>query len=73
MRFAIIDESGRLFDPHDKFLVFAAIVVDSLVNLDKVIPSVKKHLPKKAKRKGKSLKESSKRSILLLPYKVFIT
>lgn len=49
MRFAIIDESGRLFDPTDKFLVFAAAVVDSLVNLDKIIPSVKKHLPKKTK------------------------
>lgn len=49
MRFTIIDESGRLFDPHDKFLVFAAVVVDSLVNLDKIVPAVKKHLPKKTK------------------------
>lgn len=49
MRFAIIDESGRLYDPNDRFLIFAAVVVDSLVNLDKIIPFVKKRLPKKTK------------------------
>lgn len=49
MRFAIIDESGRLFDPNDRFLVFAAVITDSLVNLDKIIPSVKEHLPKKTR------------------------
>lgn len=49
MRFAIIDESGRLFDPNDRFLVFAAVVLNSLVGLDKIIPSVKKKLPKKTK------------------------
>jgi len=49
MRFAIIDESGRLADPSGRFLVFAAVVVDSLVNLDKIIPSVRKRLPKKIK------------------------
>lgn len=47
MKFTIIDESGRLFDPKDRFLVFAAVVVESLVNLDKIIPSVKKRMPRK--------------------------
>ncbi|MBI3289905.1 DUF3800 domain-containing protein [Candidatus Microgenomates bacterium] len=46
MKFVIIDESGRLADRNDKFLVFAAIVADSLVGLDKIIPSVKKSSPK---------------------------
>lgn len=49
MRFAIIDESGRLYDPNDKFVVFAAIVVTSLINLDKIISAARKHLPKKVK------------------------
>ena len=49
MRFAIIDESGRLYDPNDRFLVFAAVVGESLVNLDKIIPAIKKNLPKKKK------------------------
>src|SRR3989344_433498 len=49
MRFAIIDESGRLYDPNDRFLVFAAVVVESLVNLDKIIPAIKKNLPRKKK------------------------
>ena len=49
MRFAIIDESGRLYDPNDRFLIFAAVVVDSLVNLDKIIPAIKKVLPRKKK------------------------
>lgn len=47
--FAIIDESGRLYDPEDRFLVFAAVVSETLVNLDKIIPQVKKKLPKKTK------------------------
>lgn len=47
MRFAIIDESGRLYDPNDRFLVFAAVIVNSLVNLDKIIPAVRKTLAKK--------------------------
>lgn len=49
MRFAIVDESGRLYDSNDRFLVFAAVVVDSLVNLDKIIPAIKKRLPRKKK------------------------
>ncbi|MBI4059393.1 DUF3800 domain-containing protein [Candidatus Microgenomates bacterium] len=49
MKFVIIDESGRLFDPNDRFLIFAAVVTDTLVNLDKIIPSVKKTLPRKIK------------------------
>ena len=47
--FVIIDESGRLHDPNDRFLVFAAVVTETLVNLDKIIPQVKKTLPKKTK------------------------
>ena len=43
--FAIIDESGRLYDPEDRFLVFAAVITETLVNLDKIIPQVKKKLP----------------------------
>src|SRR3989344_5360032 len=49
MRFVIIDESGRLYDPNDRFLIFAAVVVDSLVSLDKIIPAIKKVLPSKKK------------------------
>lgn len=47
--FVIIDESGRLYDPNDRFLVFAAVVAPTLVNLDKIIPQVKRSLPKKTK------------------------
>lgn len=49
MKFAIIDESGRLYDPNDRFLVFAAVIVDSLVGLDKIIPAIRKTLTKKKK------------------------
>lgn len=49
MRFAIIDESGRLFDPNDKILIFAAVVTETLLKLDKILPFVKKRLPKKTK------------------------
>lgn len=48
MRFVIIDESGRLYDPQDRIVIFAAVVTDSLVNLDKIIPSVRKHFPRKS-------------------------
>lgn len=37
MRFAIIDESGRLYDPEDRIVIFAAVVSESLINLDKII------------------------------------
>jgi len=47
MKFAIIDESGRLYDPNDRVLVFTAVLVNSLVNLDKIIPTARKHLPRK--------------------------
>lgn len=47
MRYSIIDESGRMYDPNDRFIVFAAVVTNSLVGLDKIIPSVRKRLSKK--------------------------
>lgn len=47
MKFAIIDESGRLYDPGNKLLVFAAVVAGSLVSLDKIISSARKHLSRK--------------------------
>jgi len=58
MRYALIDESGRLADPADKTIVFVALVTKSLLNLDKIIPQVKKKLPRKGKRgKEKTLAE----------------
>ena len=58
MQYAIIDESGRFGDPENKFLVFAAVCVDSLIGLDKIIPKVKKKIPTKGFRKfEKSLAE----------------
>ena len=30
MRYSIIDESGRMYDPNDRFIVFAAVVTSSL-------------------------------------------
>lgn len=50
MHYALVDESGRLADPGDKIIVFVALVTKSLVNLDKIIPQIKKKLPKKGKR-----------------------
>lgn len=47
MRYSIIDESGRMYDPNDRFIVFAAVVTNSLVGLDKIIPSVRRRLSKK--------------------------
>lgn len=44
MRFLIIDESGRLADRNDRYLVFAAVVADTLVGLDKVVTSVSKKM-----------------------------
>lgn len=58
MRYALIDESGRLADRKDKIVVFVALVTKSLLNLDKIIPRVKKKLPLKGKRrKEKTLAE----------------
>jgi len=58
MRYALIDESGRLADRRDKIVVFAALVTKSLINLDKIIPQVRKRIPLKGKRrKEKTLAE----------------
>lgn len=58
MHYALIDESGRLADRKDKIVVFVALITKSLINLDKIIPQVKKKLPLKGKRrKEKTLAE----------------
>ncbi|MBI4999433.1 DUF3800 domain-containing protein [Candidatus Gottesmanbacteria bacterium] len=58
MHYALIDESGRLADPNDKIIVFAALITESLVSLDKIIPQIKKKLPVRGKRrKEKTLAE----------------
>lgn len=51
MRYALIDESGRLYDPEDKILVIAVLVTQSLVGLDKVIIKIRRKIPHKGKRK----------------------
>jgi hypothetical protein len=58
MRYALIDESGRLSDPNDRIIVFVALITKTLIDLDKIIPQVKKKLPVKGKRrKEKTLAE----------------
>lgn len=58
MRYALIDESGRLADPNDKILVFSALVAKTLIGLDKIIPKVRRKMPSKGKyKKEKSLAE----------------
>ena len=57
MQYALIDESGRLADPADKIIVFVALVTKSLLNLDKIIPQIKKKLPKKGKRGKEKTRE----------------
>lgn len=51
MRYALIDESGRLYDPEDRILVVAVLVIQSLVGLDKVIIKIRRKIPYKGKRK----------------------
>lgn len=51
MRYALIDESGRLYDPEDRILVIAVLVTQSLVGLDKIIFKTRRKVPYKGKRK----------------------
>lgn len=57
MRYALIDESGRLYDPRDKILVFAVLVARTLVGLDKIIPKARSKIPRKGRRKRERLAE----------------
>ncbi len=58
MRYVLIDESGRLADPNDKILIFSALVTKTLIDLDKIIPKVRRKIPPKGKyKKEKSLAE----------------
>jgi len=56
MRYALVDESGRLADRKDEIIVFVALIIKSLINLDKIIPQIKKRLPLKGKRRKEKRK-----------------
>lgn len=51
MRYILVDESGRLYDPSDRLLVFTGVVASNLIGLDRIIPQVRKTIPRKGKRK----------------------
>jgi hypothetical protein len=51
MSYVLIDESGRFGDKKSRIIVFAGIVSDSLVGLDKLTVYVKQKIPLKGKRK----------------------
>lgn len=85
MDYVIIDESGRFSDPNTKYIIFAAITTESLVGLDKIIPKVRKKIPKKGKRKkelklaeikfsrtGDKTKEAAMKEISKLNIEVYI-
>lgn len=57
MRYVLIDESGRLHDPHDQILVFAAVVTRTLISLDTIISKARGRIPTKGKRKRERLSE----------------
>lgn len=57
MRYALIDESGRLYDPRDRILVFAVLVTRTLVSLDKIISKARSRIPRKGKRRKEKLAE----------------
>ena len=57
MNYALIDESGRIYDPNDKILVFAVIVAENLSELEKIIIRARQRIPKKGKRKYERLSE----------------
>lgn len=57
MTYALIDESGRLYDPNDKMLVFAVIVTENLSELEKIIIKTRRRIPKKGIRKQERLSE----------------
>src|SRR3989338_1001967 len=57
MPYTLIDESGRLTDPGDKILIFAALVTENLSELEKIIIRARKRNPKKGKRRKERLSE----------------
>lgn len=57
MRYALIDESGRLHDPRDRILVISAVVAPTLVGLDKIITKARERIPAKGKRRRERLSE----------------
>ena len=57
MKYALIDESGRLYDPEDKILVFSAIVADNLTRLERIVTKARKRIPKKGARRKERLSE----------------
>lgn len=57
MRYILIDESGRLYDPKDRILVFSAVVTDNLTELERIIVKARKRIPKKGNRRKERLSE----------------
>lgn len=57
MRYALIDESGRLYDPRDRILVISVIVTPTLVGLDRIIAKARERSPAKGKRRRERLSE----------------
>lgn len=57
MNYALLDESGRIYDPNDKILVFGVIVAENLSELEKIIIKARRRIPKKGKRKQERLSE----------------
>ncbi|MBU0511716.1 MAG: hypothetical protein KKD28_08305 [Chloroflexi bacterium] len=59
--FALIDESGRLFDPNDPVVIIAAVIADtSNRRLDRLLPKIRRRLPTKGKRKRERHKKELK-------------
>lgn len=57
MHYALIDESGRIYDHNDKILIFAVLVVENLSILEKIIIRARQRIPKKGKRRLERLSE----------------
>ncbi len=57
MRYALIDEGGRLYDPRDRILVISAVVSPTLVGLDKIVNKARERIPVKGKRRRERLSE----------------
>lgn len=57
MIYALIDESGRIYDPHDKILVFVVVLADNLSELEKIIIRARHRIPQKGKRRMERLSE----------------
>lgn len=57
MRYALIDESGRLYDPKDRTLVLAVLATKTLLGVDRIIPKIRNKIPYKGKRRKERLAE----------------